>query len=245
LKKLYSNSTLKPAFSIVDDDTAGMGVVADLKSLCDSNGIKISFACLTSNIGDATYNGAFINQLLGYEREGFPVITHGYSQGDFYNLEARDIAMAEADLVHGLQDLHKFGFTDYKACWVTPFGRYDEQLKTLAIKWGFESLIRYSAQEEIENPYTLTPNHRYELYRYTFESEANLATIKTLVDKAVACNGWVVVGVHSAYPSCRTEAFRTAFTELITYAKAQGCEIRTINEELRRRMPIYNNYERY
>lgn len=242
---MYANATLKPVISIIDDDTAGMDVVTELKVLCDTLGIKISFAGLTSNICDASYNGVFIDLLLQYEREGFPIIMHGHTQGIFYRKADRNIAQAESDLVQGLQNMHKHGFTDYKACWVTPFGEYDEELKTLAKKWGFESLIRYTAEEKVENPYSLTPNQRYQLYRYTFESENNLAKLKEITDKAVDCNGWFCVGVHSAYPSCRTQAFKTAFAEFISYAKSKGCEVRTINEELRRRMPIYNNYELY
>lgn len=242
---LYQNATLKPTISFIDDDTAGKEVVQKLKEFCDTINIKISFAGLTSNIGQRNYQDSFIQQMLQYEREGFPTIVHGYTQGIFYRKADRNIKQAEEDLVHGLQDFHKWGFTDYKACWVTPFGEYDEELKSLAYKWGFESLIRYTKQEEIENPYKLTPNHRYELYRYTFESEKDLPKMKKLVDEAVACNGWVLFGVHSSYPTCQTPEFYQAFTEIVNYMRNKGGEVRTINEELRRRMSIYNNYEKY
>ena len=70
-------------------------------------------------------------------------------------------------------------------------------------------------------------------------------TVKSLIDKTVSCNGWFLFGVHSAQSSNKTAEFDSAMTEIVKYAKSKGCEFRTINEELRNRMPIYNNYEKY
>lgn len=242
---LYEQATKYPVISFIDDDTAGMDYVTNLKEICDDVGIKISFAGLTSNIGDSNYQGAFIDLMLGYEREGFPTIMHGYSQGSFYQMANRDLEDCEDDLVHGIQDMTKWGFTDFKACWATPYGEYDEQLKSLAYKWGFESLVRYTSQEQVEDPTKLNPQQRYQLYRFTFESTANVSTIKSLIDKAIACKGWLIIGLHSSYDYTQGTDFPDDLAEVVSYATNNGCQVRTVNEELRRRMPIYNNYEKY
>lgn len=242
---LYEQATKYPVISFIDDDTAGMDYVTNLKEICDNVGIKISFAGLTSNIGDSNYQGAFINLMLNYERQGFPTIMHGYSQGSFYQMANRDIKACEDDLVHGIQDMTKWGFTDFKCCWATPYGEYDEQLKSLAYKWGFESLVRYSAQENVEDPTKLNPEQRYQLYRFTFESTANVSTIKSLIDKAIACKGWLIIGLHSSYAYTQGNDFPDDLAEVVNYATDNGVLVRTVNEELRRRMPIYNNYEKY
>lgn len=242
---LYEQATKYPVVSFIDDDTPSPNLVTLLKERCDDVGIKISFAGLTSNIGDSSYHEDFINLLLGYERDGFPTIMHGYTQGEFYRQANRDLADCEDDLVHAIQDMTKWGFSDFKCCWATPYGEYDDELKSLAYKWGFQSLVRYSSQENVEDPTKLNPEQRYQLYRYTFEDADDIPTIKTLIDKAVACKGWLIIGVHSSYPYIRGDDFPAGLAEVVDYATDSGCSIRTVNEELRRRMPIYNQYEKY
>ena len=240
---LFENATNKPVVSIIDDDTWGTQYVTWLKNKCDDLGIKISFACLTSRFAE---DAQLKDTLLSFERQGFPILLHGYTQGTFYKPSPdRDFVACEDDFVHGLQDLHKAGFTDYKACWVTPYGRYDDELKKLAIKWGMESLVRYSPEEQIEDYSRLNPMHRYELFRYEYDTEDNENTVKALIDKCAESNGWFLFGVHSAQPANQTDAFKASFERVVNYAKSKGCEIRTLNEELRRRMPIYNNVERF
>ena len=69
--------------------------------------------------------------------------------------------------------------------------------------------------------------------------------IKDTINEAIACNGWVLVETHSAHNAFFSGANDEAFAEIINYARSNGVEIRTVNEELRRRMPIYNYYEQY
>lgn len=268
---LFENATKKPVVSIIDDDTWSTTAVTAFHDKCNALGIKGSYACLTSRL-EADENTGLVDLLLQYEREGFPVLTHGHTQGEFYKGDKdpatkefiyRDLVACENDLVTGLQKLHKYGFTDYKCCWSVPYGYYDADLQSLAKKWGFESLvsnISYKAEEPMwhnaELPFELYPNRRYEIRRVQFTNKDTLDALKVIVDAVAECNGWFIVTTHFAQPANSNidflggenadgEIVKGAFAEFVEYAKAKGCEFRTFNEELRNRKPIYNAYEAY
>jgi hypothetical protein len=242
---LFETATKKPVVSIIDDDTYITSAVTAFRDKCTELAIKGSYACLTSRL-EAEENAGLADLLLSYEREGFTVLTHGHTQGIFYKNDAnRDLAACENDLVLGLQKLHKHGFTDYKCCWVVPYGYYDEDLQSLARKWGFESLATNAEHSYAEYPDQLTPTRRYEIRRTQFTNASTLALLKSVVDETVACNGWFIVTTHFAQPVNSSDEFYAAFAEFVTYAKNKGCEFRTFNEELRRRKAIYNAYEAY
>ena len=161
----------------------------------------------------------------------------------------------EEDFVHGMQMMNKYGFSDYKAIWVTPFGSSREDERILAIKWGFEGLLTSGRPNSaINNPYEMNPMSRYDIQRISLGSNSatqesdlvnNVNAIKLAIDKASECNGWVCVSTHSAYVVYRNGGADNAMREIVEYARSKGFDIRTINEELRRRMPIYNYYEKF
>ena len=248
---LFDTAALKPVLTFVDDDTWSIQYVTRQKNLCDTLGIKCTFSCLTSQVEKEE---GFAELLLSFEREGFPIVLHGYTQGDFYNTDTMSAEMEE-DFVRGMQMMNKYGFSDYKAVWVTPFGssRPDEQ--TLAIKWGFDGLLTSGRPNSaINNPYNMNSLSRYDIQRISLGSNSatqasdlvnSVDAIKLAIDKASECNGWVCVSTHSAYVVYRNGEADSAMSEIVTYARNKGFDIRTINEELRRRMPIYKYYEKY
>lgn len=246
---LFDNATKVPVLTFVDDDTYGTTYVTRQKNLCDSLGIKCSFACLTAQVES---DSELLNTLLEFEKEGFPIIYHANTQGNFYNTPTLDIVAEEEDFVTGLHKMHEYGFADYKI-WATPFGSSRDDEKKLAIKWGLLGLLT-SGRSEINNPYLLNPESRWDIQRISLgtindtqasDLTAKVAQLKSAIDDAVACNGWVCVSTHSAYPVYRTGEADSAMSEIVAYALSKGVEIRTINEQLRRWMPIYNYYEQY
>lgn len=249
-KELFDSATIKPVLTFIDDDTWDIEYVTRQKELCDRLGIKCSFACLTSRLEN---NQPFVDLLLSYERQGFPIVTHGYSQGVFYRPENenRNIVQCEDDLVHGLQDLHKYGFSDYKI-WCTPFGVDDDDIKKLCIKWRFDGLITSGYVNVYNNPYEYSS--RFSIKRSSLGSNTDttasdivddVANLKLAIDNASECNGWLCISTHSAYPLYRNGEADDAMEEIVNYAISKGFEIRTVNEELRRRMPIYHYYEQF
>ena len=247
-KELFDSATLKPVLTFIDDDTWSIEYVTRQKELCDRLGIKCSFACLTEQVEN---NEGLLELLLSYELEGFPVIFHANQQISAYNTPTLDVVAEETDFVTGLQKMHKFGFSDYKI-WCTPFGGAREDEKKLAYKWGFDGLITSGYVNAYNNPYEYSS--RFSIKRNSLGSNTDttasdivddVANIKLAIDNASECNGWVCISTHSAYPLYRNGEADDAMEEIVNYAISKGFEIRTVNEELRRRMPIYRYYEQF
>ena len=247
-KELFDSSTLKPVLTFIDDDTWGIQYVTRQKELCDRLGIKCSFACLTEQVEK---NEGLLELLLSYELEGFPIIFHANQQINEYDTSTLDVVAEERDFVTGLQKMHKFGFSDYKI-WCTPFGSSREDQKKLAYKWGFDGLVTSGYVKAYNNPYEYSS--RFEIKRNSLGSNTDttasdivddVANIKLAIDNASECNGWVCISTHSAYNLYLNGEADDAMEEIVNYAISKGFEIRTVNEELRRRMPIYRYYEQF
>lgn len=247
-KELFDSATLKPVLTFIDDDTWGIEYVTRQKELCDRLGIKCSFACLTEQVEK---NEGLLELLLSYERDGFPIIFHANQQINEYNTPTLDVVAEETDFVTGLQKMHKFGFSDYKI-WCTPFGSAREDQKKLAYKWGFDGLVTSGYENAYNSPYKYSS--RFAIKRNSLGSNTDrtasdivddIANIKLAIDNAKECNGWVCVSTHSAYDLYKNGEADNAMDEIVNYAREKGFEIRTVNEELRRRMPIYRYYEQF
>ena len=247
-KELFDSATLKPVLTFIDDDTWAIEYVTRQKELCDRLGIKCSFACLTEQVEK---NEGLLELLLSYEREGFPIIFHANQQIGAYDTSTLDVVAEETDFITGLQKMHKFGFSDYKI-WCTPFGSAREDQKKLAYKWGFDGLVTSGYENAYNNPYEYSS--RFKIKRNSLGSNTDrtasdivddVANIKLAIDNAKECNGWVCISTHSAYNLYRNGEADGAMEEIVNYAISKGFEIRTVNEELRRRMPIYRYYEQF
>lgn len=247
-KELFDSSTLKPVLTFIDDDTWGIQYVTRQKELCDRLGIKCSFACLTEQVEK---NEGLLELLLSYELEGFPIIFHANQQINEYESSSVDVVAEERDFVTGLQKMHKFGFSDYKI-WCTPFGSAREDQKKLAYKYGFDGLVTSGFVNAYNNPYEYSS--RFAIKRSSLGSNTDktasdivddVANLKLAIDNASECNGWVCISTHSAYDLYKNGEADDAMEEIVNYAISKGFEIRTVNEELRRRMPIYRYYEQF
>ena len=247
-KELFDSSTLKPVLTFIDDDTWAIEYMTRQKELCDRLGIKCSFACLTEQVEK---NEGLLELLLSYEREGFPIIFHANQQIRAYDTSTLDVVAEETDFVTGLQKMHKFGFSDYKI-WCTPFGSAREDQKKLAYKWGFDGLVTSGYENAYNNPYEYSSRFKIKRNSLGFNTDRtasdivdDVANIKLAIDNAKECNGWVCVSTHSAYNLYKNGEADDAMEEIVNYAREKGFEIRTVNEELRRRMPIYRYYEQF
>lgn len=247
-KELFDSATLKPVLTFIDDDTWGIQYVTRQKELYDRLGIKCSFACLTEQVEK---NEGLLELLLSYELDGFPIIFHANQQIRAYDTPTLDVVAEERDFVTGLQKMHKFGFSDYKI-WCTPFGSAREDQKKLAYKWGFDGLVTSGFVNAYNNPYEYSS--RFAIKRNSLGSNTDktasdivddVVNLKLAIDNASECNGWVCISTHSAYDLFKNGEADDAMEEIVNYAISKGFEIRTVNEELRRRMPIYRYYEQF
>lgn len=242
MSHIFEEAMAYPAITIIDDDTWSQSAIEDFHDFCEDNDIKGSFACLTSrwesypNMKDT---------LLQYEAEGYSVNVHGYVQDEFYNLPpSRNIAQARADLIHGMRDMQAAGFQNYKH-WCTPYGVTDYQIKNLARYVGMECIIASAYQgggmEYIE---AMSPSSKWQISRNTF-SESLVSALQTSVGIIVPRNGWILLETHFSKADNQTTAFRTALSDFITYAKNAGCQFVTLNEEWKRRKPVYDFFEMF
>lgn len=240
--KAIFDKALKPIITFVDDDTTSNAAITRYRDICTEAGIKGGFAVLTSNV---TANSGMLELLKSYEREGFGMYIHCYTQGIFYRPEAanRNLADVEDDFVHGCQDMEEFGFVNWKY-WLTPFGVSDADIQNLAKKWGMNCLVS-SGNNSIN--YSTNAPDRFAINRYTFnasdDSGTSLATLKTAVDTCVNYNGWMLVTTHmqdSAWDNAHAR-----FKELTDYAMAAGCEVKTLSEAMEIKRPIYSVYEAF
>lgn len=251
--RVFEKAASKPMITFIDDDILSIAGVERYHDLCVELGIKGGYAVITDNLDRIE---GMTEKLLGYEREGFASVVHCSKQSGHidngegmlsscYSAENRDLEKCEEDLVNALQKMNKAGFTDYKF-WCTPYGVCDEDIQSLARKWGMNCLIS-SGRDEYET--TEAKHGRYALRRVSFESadgtSGSVAQIKNHIDNAVAENGWLLITTHMGEPGWAEATAQDRFREIVNYAKTKGMDVKAINEAWRIREPIYRLYESF
>ena len=242
IDKLFKKATSKPILTLIDDDTPTVAATARYHDACVNNGVVGCYAVITKQL--ESQNG-LAEQLKSYEREGFQNLLHCHDQAKFYNTSSSDynIANAEADLVQGIQEIIPYGFANWRY-WCTPYGVVNDELASLAKKWGLKCLIR-SGLADYE---TTIPHARgkYQISRISLnQNDEALQIVKNALDGASLCGGWVLVTTHMAETGWDSEESQARFTEMITYAKSLGFEIKTVAEALEIREPIYRFHEMF
>lgn len=230
-KARYKNR--KPIVSFIDDDTNNIARVSRIYNIAKAKGVHYNFATITKNLAEQT---GLSQLLLDYEKEGFGILYHVYEQqganpdspGAYYREEYRDIILAEDNFVHGLRDMHDYGFSSYKY-WVAPFGVNDIEMINLAKRHGMECLFTMGQYGHV----SAANADRWSIPRYDF-SPSNIATygierFKNAVDACVADCGWYIVVTHvNTWDS--TTTMDTALGNAIQYALDSGCEVKAVPE---------------
>lgn len=242
IDKLFKKATSKPILTLIDDDTATVASTALYHNSCVNNGVVGCYAVITKQL--ESQNG-LAEQLKSYEREGFQNLLHCHDQIKAYDSSSSqyDISVAEADLVQGIQEIIPYGFANWRY-WCTPYGVVNDELVSLAKKWGLKCLIR-SGLADYE---TTIPHERgkYQISRISLnQNDEALQTVKNALDSASLDGGWVLVTTHMAETGWDSEASQARFAEMITYAKSLGFEIKTVAEALEIREPIYRFHEMF
>lgn len=242
IDKLFKKATSKPILTLIDDDTPTVAATARYHDVCVNNGVVGCYVVITQQL--ASQNG-LADQLKSYEKEGFQNLLHCHNQAKFYDTSSSDynIANAEADLVQGIHEIIPYGFANWRY-WCTPYGSCNDELVSLAKKWGLKCLIR-SGLSDYE---TTVPHERgkYQISRISLnQNDEALQTVKNALDSASLDGGWVLVTTHMSESGWDSEASQARFAEMITYAKSLGFEIKTVAEALEIREPIYRFHEMF
>ena len=248
MNHLLSKATAKKICCIVDDDTADIASVQLLKAACDVNGIKATLSCLPFNFGKEG-NAALKDTLLSMEKEGFQTVIHAYSQPEFWDDPKTYAADCESNLVWGMQEMEKAGFTDYKY-W-------------MARKWGMKcALAGGNTYEPADNTYGRFAIRRLSFGNdYTVEengvsvtkenSTLSFESLKRYAREAATNNGWLVIMTHfSEWNKPNSEKGAdgnySKFSELINYLKNDlEYEFMTVGEAWSYRKAIYDVYDMF
>lgn len=240
--KLFKKATQKPILTLIDDDTPTVASTKLYHDSCVANGVVGCYAVITQQL---LSQSALATQLKAYEKDGFQNLFHCHSQIAAYDTssESYNITTAEADFVQGAQEMQTFGFANWRY-WCSPYGSCNEALAGLAKKWGMKCLVR-SGLSDYE---TTIPKNlgKYQISRISLnQNDEALQTVKTALDNAATDNGWVLVTTHMGETGWDGETSQQRFTDMITYAKSKGFEIKTLGEAFEIRRPIYELYETF
>ncbi len=231
-------SIARPIITVIDDDTLGYDSVKLFHDVCVQNGIKGTYATLTSI---ALSDERLISLMQQYEQEGFHFAIHGKTQSPAYSPQF-NAAEAEKDFVEGMRQMQSANFLDWKF-FIIPYGAYQPELQQMAKKWGCKCAVGIGQNSYIKPSEKV---NRFYLPRAGFNAKetgsVTYEQLKAMIDEAASNNGWVLVGTH-IYDGWTEELLSTKFAEMVQYAKNAGLTFVTLNEGYRQFEPYFTYNE--
>lgn len=229
-------------FTITDDDTTSLLNVQRFHDVCADSEIRGCYAVMTKNT-EADPN--IVTELLGYEKEGFQNVVHCHYQRAIYKpAPDRDIDACREDLATAIQNMQKYGFSDYRH-WVSPYGVMDTEMRDLARDFGFDCLITVPTASYCRfNPYGnfgLYAMPRMELYPDDV-SASNGNTLSYIKSQMLDCannGGWFHLCTHMY----QWGDDLSRITEVLQYAKELGMKNVTISGGLSYWRDVYKMYD--
>ena len=213
-----------PIFTWIDDDTASDNAIESVKEICDSLGIKATFACVTNQIIN---NETRRNLLLEYQKQGFHVCSHSTSHASAWSpISVED---AEKETIESIMILNENGFLEPNFI-VTPFGANSAELMNRLKNWCEASVLT------TEGVNHLAQNDQFHLKRIFIKSSNTLEYYKNYIDKAYQNGDWIIFGTHSNTPS---EFDKQLVTNVLQYAIDKGMKNQTLIGAWKIRKPIY------
>lgn len=227
------NTNPKKILTWVDDDTPENGI-ATVKTICDTLGVKCTFATITQGWTDALRE-----MLHRYQKEGFHITSHTESHGRWYKdmpegkmFTANEM---ETDLLTSLEKMRSEGFIDCDML-VYPgsaIGRTDVNTMGIVKKWCRCGVLAGGTT------WSKYGQGKYKINR-TFISKSNGAAYYTNLLDSMTDEGWVVFGTHSGSTA---DFDADMMNEILSYALANGWAIMPLNEALKYREKYYHIQE--
>ena len=186
--------------SFIDDDTSGQDYVEKYHAACKHNGVKGNYAVMTYHID----RDVSAETLLGYEDEGFGMLTHCYYQSgsntpywsDDNRVESV-VNQCRANIARGLREMRNYGFVSYNH-FVVPGGHTYPDIFEMSRQLGFETAI--STANRTWN--TFADYDRTFIKRVSFEkddsnSSRTMQATKDIIDACVSDGcGWLILTTH-------------------------------------------------
>ena len=228
----------KKIITWIDDDTGSDAYVATVKSICDTLGIKCTFATITDRWN--TQWSASVATLQQLQKEGFHITTHSgnhkrwyTNDGDLPIFTAQEL---ETDLVESLEALNSNGFLDYD-CLVYPGSsaiRQDVDVVSIVKKWCSCGVLPNGSNYNVN--FKTYGQGKYKINRIFFDKSSKTTQYyKDLLDSFTG-EAWVLFGSHS---NNSTQFDETMITDVLQYALNNGWEIMTLNEAIKYRNKYY------
>ena len=226
-----------PIITYIDDTE--LSSIGTVKSICDSLGIKCTFACITEKLDNVA---GLESTLLLYQKQGFHITTHSKTHGTMWNQNSQEFNTdaCETELIESIQRLSKAGFLDSNIL-VTPYGSYNPVLIKKMKKWA-EGMVRVGGSPAGVTANHLYANGRYDIFRTKIDKAYDLSHYQAMIDEAAESGDWLVFYTHSAVAS----EFDAMLTQnVLQYALSKSVEIMTLNQALKQRMAMYKLYETF
>lgn len=218
---------LKPLATLVDDDSV-YNDIPIIKSICDDNGIKCSFAVIYT----ALQNDAdLVTRLQSYQEAGFNIIDHPQGTGWGESDATFNIASAEEKLVKSLIYLKGQNFLDCEH-FVAPGGYVNDAMLEMVSKWCKSGI---GANTGVSNH--LYGDGPFNIHRLFVSTSNNLDYYKDKIDAAYAASDWLILGTHSN--NFETQAAQDLLSAVIAYAKTKGFVFKTYNKAWKDREMLY------
>ena len=238
----------KKILTWIDDDTSGTGSIQAVIDICQTLGIRCTFASITGNL-----TSAVIELLKTAQNSGFHVCSHGHSSHSTWRTSGLDVL--DGDLALSISTLQENGFLDsnmivYPGSVVT---RSDIDITTIARKWCMCGVQDFVSKRKYFNGYG---SGRYLINRKfipKWTSNSGTYTEHTAEEYEAFLDAlseneapWVVFGTHSSHTTGDHPEFdATLVTDVFTYALNNGWTIMTLNEAFKYRERYYRIQEMF
>lgn len=231
-----SSFTKKKILTWIDDDTASLDAVQSVRTVCNTLGIRCTFASITHSLDDA-----MIAELKDAQDHGYHVTTHGNASHSTWR--TADTLTLDGDLAKSISILQGNGFLDCDM-FVYPgntIDREDADILGVTKKWcrcGVKDYVSASGAY-----WTEYGQGRYLINR-RFIDKSSHSTASWYTNQLDALsendNPWFVIGTHSNNSS---QFDAQLVSDVISYAIENGWTVMTLNQALKYRMRIYDVQE--
>ena len=235
LMKNFMKTAKTPIVTLTDDGNNSVDGLDSLHTLCETLGIKCTYACLTYLIDpDATgYDANILSRFKTWQAEGYHITTESQTHGDHWATATLDVDECEKDVIKSLVILREQGFIDYEYL-CTPNGQRAPSVQKMCKKWCKAMVTGGSILNKFYD------DGRFNIHRIFIVSDASgglgLAGYKALIDDCYDNGGWLVFGVHT---KDTTEYDATLVGNVMQYAITKGCEVLPLNQAYKIKEPIY------
>ena len=222
--------TPKKIITWIDDDTSSVSAIESVMTICETLGIRCTFATITHN-----WTSAIITKLLAAQDAGYHIASHGHSSHTFWR-ESNALAL-DGDLSLSIREMQQAGFID-SDMFVYPGGSVDRQdvdVPSVIAKW-----CRCGVKDYLNSAYcTGYGQGRYKINRKFIDksSHSSISYYTNLLGALSEDSApWYVYGTHSSHSS---EFDADLVSGVLSYALQDGWTIMTLNQAYKYRERYY------